>query len=355
MQPHYLPNLNALRAVSVIVVIISHASMLQTEFGGYRYTEWMLIPSKYGVIMFFCLSGILITHLILRDREFGIRQFYWRRVLRIWPLYFLVVILALTINWLLVGHSFHAELEPVDYLFYLMLLPQYAWSRPPLMGQTWSIGVEDVFYAAYPLMLLVLSRRLLVIALVAVVLMPELSALLSRPICGPCRSMVVATNFSIFYSTIAIGCMTYLAYDAGGEEVRRLLFSRTTQWGTFVAVATLTLFAIAMGNDSYFDWRLVALAFSLLILNAGFNPNSILQAENRVTRFLGEISYGMYMYHVFCIVLALLICWLFFKGETFPFQHLIVDTLSLTFTVIVSKLSYDWIETPSRAWGRKPA
>jgi peptidoglycan/LPS O-acetylase OafA/YrhL len=59
------------------------------------------------------------------------------------------------------------------------------------------------------------------------------------------------------------------------------------------------------------------------------------------------------MYHVYCIVLALLICWIFFKGETFPFQHLIVDTLSLSFTIIVSKLSYDWIETPIRALGRK--
>jgi peptidoglycan/LPS O-acetylase OafA/YrhL len=279
----------------VLVVIISHASMLQTEFGGYKYKEWMLIPNKYGVIMFFCLSGILITHLIVREiattQALDIKQFYFRRILRIWPLYFLIVIPALIINLILTGHSFHEDLAPVDYLYIFALLPTFV-PRPPLMGQTWSIGIEESFYLIYPLMLLLLINRkkALVITLVAVVFLPEISALLAGPVCGACQSMARFSNFQVFCSTIAIGCLTYLTYSADNAEVNRLLFSRTTQWATFAAVVIVTIFAIAMNKDAYFDWRIVSLAFSLLILNAGFNANSILRIENRVTKFLGEIS-----------------------------------------------------------------
>jgi len=59
------------------------------------------------------------------------------------------------------------------------------------------------------------------------------------------------------------------------------------------------------------------------------------------------------MFHVYCICLVLLLCWIFFKGETFPFQNLIVSTLSLSLTIVVSKLSYDYFESPIRKWARQ--
>ena len=122
---------------------------------------------------------------------------------------------------------------------------------------------------------------------------------------------------------------------------------------SIVAAAVIIYVAIQSANDRYVDVRLCALVFSIIILNAAFNPRSILRIENPITRFLGEISYGMYMYHVYAICLTLMICWVFFKGPTFPYQNLIVATLTTTFTIGLAKLSYDYIEQPIRALARR--
>lgn len=355
MQDRYLPNLNALRAISVFIVMMGHATSLQAEFGGYKFTDWLWISGKFGVIVFFCISGILITYLLDKERaetgRIDIRKFYLRRASRIWPLYFLIAISALVLNFIVTGSSLHAKLGWLDYLLIFLIMPAYA-TRPLFMGPTWSIGIEEAFYAFYPLMFRYLSPRALVAALLVVIFSPEIYSLIAPRMCATCD---VAWFYwtAIFYCTIAIGCLSYLAYSYNKETFNRLLFSPVTQVAALLAVVAITVTAIKMDNEKYFDWRINAAVFSIVILNAAFNEATIFRMENRVTKFLGEISYGIYMYHVYCICLALLICRIFFKGETFAYQNLIVETLTVVLTVIVAKLSLDFIENPIRALARK--
>jgi len=96
----HFPNLNSLRFFAAAVVIIHHIEFIRNLFN---------IPSRYmnpffhevgklGVVLFFSLSGFLITYLLLNERNttgrISLKKFYMRRVLRIWPLYFFIVILA---------------------------------------------------------------------------------------------------------------------------------------------------------------------------------------------------------------------------------------------------------------------
>ena len=161
----YLPNLDGLRAISVLIVILGHATSLQLYFGGYQFKDWLWVPGKFGVVMFFCISGILISHLLdqerERDRDINIKQFYIRRAARIWPLYFMVVIPGLAINFALAGTRLHTEMGPLDYVFMAVILPGFA-DRPMFVGPTWSIGIEESFYAVYPLMVRYMTRRILV-------------------------------------------------------------------------------------------------------------------------------------------------------------------------------------------------
>src|SRR6478735_4462608 len=93
----HLKGLNGIRAIAALAVVFSHLGLSQLDFG---------IPTKnsidlagYGVSIFFSLSGFLITYLLLIEKErFGdiqIRQFYVRRILRIWPLYYFYLLITL--------------------------------------------------------------------------------------------------------------------------------------------------------------------------------------------------------------------------------------------------------------------
>jgi peptidoglycan/LPS O-acetylase OafA/YrhL len=356
MQNRYLPNLDGLRAISVLIVILGHATSLQLHFGGYQFKDWLWIPGKFGVVMFFCISGILISYLLdqehERDGDINIKQFYIRRAARIWPLYFMVVIPAIAINLALAGTSLHTKMGPLDYAFMAVILPGFA-DRPMFVGPTWSIGIEESFYAIYPLMVRYMTRPRLAATLLAIAFSPEIFGFLGRYTCPGSLCSIRFWWSPEWYACIAIGCLTYLAYSAKNEWFNRLLFSPATQCIVLCAIAVTT--SAAVFAERIFAYRIDALMFSLAILNAAFNPNSILQIRSRLMNYLGEISYGMYMWHAYCVCLALMICWVFFKGDTFPYQNLIVSTLTLIFTLIISKLSYDHIENPIRKWARRPA
>jgi peptidoglycan/LPS O-acetylase OafA/YrhL len=360
MGAGYLPNLNGLRAISVLVVLFGHATSLEWSFGGYATREWLWISGKFPVVMFFCLSGFLITHLavgeISRTGNLDVRQFYVRRIARIWPLYFLIAIPALLLNLALRGTALYQHMRFGDYALILLILPGYA-DRPMFMGQTWSIAIEETFYMLYPLMIRIMPRWLLILALIAVVFSPEILAATSPLTCRitPCADLVRDYYWApTFYGTIAIGCLTYFVHNLKNDRLNAVLFSNTVQCSSLVAIGIIITGAIISGKEQYFDFRWSAVAFSIVILNGAFNKASLLQIENRLMRFLGEISYGMYMLHVYCICLTLMVCWIFFKGETFPLQQPIVNGASALLTIVAAKLSFDYIENPIRRWIRAP-
>jgi peptidoglycan/LPS O-acetylase OafA/YrhL len=356
MQNRYLPNLNGLRAISVVLVILGHATSMQLYFGGYQFKDWLWIPTKVGVAMFFCISGILISYLLDEERkrtgDINVKQFYVRRAARIWPLYFLVVLPAIPLNLFFAAPSFHTNMIWLDYVLLAFILPGFA-NMPQFVGPTWSIGIEESFYAVYPLMVRYLSKQSLAALLLAVVFSNEIFAVIGQYACPGSLCTPRLWWAPEWYGCIAIGCLTYMIYSEKSETINRFLFSAGLQCAAFSALAV----ALSAGvfAERYFSYRLQTVALAVIAINAAVNPNSILQIENKMTKAIGEISYGMYMFHVYCICLALMLCWVFFKGETFPLQNLIVSTLSLVLTVIVSKLSYDHFESPLRRWAREPS
>jgi peptidoglycan/LPS O-acetylase OafA/YrhL len=354
MERTYLPNLDGLRAVSVLLVILGHATSLQLYFGGYQFKDWLWIPGKFGVVMFFCISGILISYLLDqerdRDGDINIKRFYIRRAARIWPLYFMVVIPGIALNLALSGTSLHTEMGFLDYFFMAAILPGFA-DRPMFIGPTWSIGIEESFYAVYPLMVRYMTRRTLAATLFAITFSPEIFGLLGRYTCPGSLCSVRFWWSPEWYACIAIGCLTYQIYSAKIDWLNRLMFSPAVQCIAFCAVAVTT--SAAVFAEKFFAYRIDAVIFSVVAINAALNPGSILQIRSRLMNYIGKISYGMYMLHVYCVCAALMICWLFFKGDTFPYQNLIVSMLTLTFTIVVAKLSYDYVENPIRSLARR--
>lgn len=153
----HIKNLDTFRAIAAIVVMIGHIELFRMQQFGSDLLG--LVPSGHiAVMMFFVISGFLITFLLTEEKNkygtISLKDFYVRRILRIWPVYYLVLLLS----------AFFFEEIPNSQTIVLnsILLPNIArlfegrWATSP---QIWSIGVENIFYIFLPLILLFVSPK----------------------------------------------------------------------------------------------------------------------------------------------------------------------------------------------------
>ena len=143
--------LDGLRALAILAVLIHHSALAQE---GGAWSRGFL-----GVDLFFVISGFLITTLLLRERDragaISLRGFYWRRALRILPLYYLVVTLAGIYFVIGRGHLEVLQIWPAYYLFFANFLTEHI----PTLYPTWSLSMEEQFYLIWPLVMIWLPPR----------------------------------------------------------------------------------------------------------------------------------------------------------------------------------------------------
>jgi peptidoglycan/LPS O-acetylase OafA/YrhL len=149
-----IPSLDGLRAVSIAIVFLSHCGMRQ------------VIPGTFGVTVFFFLSGYLITTLMRQEwaatGQISLRQFYLRRVLRIFPPLYLTVAFASAVSLagllpaVLTWKAFGAE---AAFLANYYKIGWAGYGMPPGMLVLWSLAVEEHFYLGFPLLFIALQRR----------------------------------------------------------------------------------------------------------------------------------------------------------------------------------------------------
>lgn len=280
------PQLDGLRALAIAGVLLSHfhgGFLAETLAGG-------------GVRLFFVLSGFLITGMLLAARarrEAGepapLRNFYIRRVLRLWPAYFLLLGIAVAFN--------IEDIRPVA-LWHALLSSNILFALrgdfvPWPTGPWWSLSVEEQFYAAWPAVVLFAPRR----ALPAITLALAVAGYAYRQAApfGP-----FATHYLPFASFDALGAGALLAMVEPTPRVLRVLRLALPVLLAVIGAALLWggswTFAIAQGLD--------ALAFAAVVgLAAGPGFKGVIGRllESAPMRFIGRISYGIYLYHMFVL------------------------------------------------------
>ena len=173
----YFPNLNGLRFIAAFMVIIHHFVQMLTIFG-YAHSNNQIIISigGLGVELFFVLSGFLITYLLLTEekntKQISIKDFYIRRVLRIWPLYYLIVILAFFVfpHMKIFLIPLYSEQMASNFgqslLLFIIFLPNLVLQGfgivVPYASQAWSVGVEEQFYLIWPVLMKFFKNKLIV-------------------------------------------------------------------------------------------------------------------------------------------------------------------------------------------------
>lgn len=287
MTARRLPALDGLRAIAVLVVIIGHANY---PLRG--------VPADLGVNLFFVLSGLLITRLLLQEisttGSVSLSQFYLRRTLRIFPAYYAFVALSFVLDRVMgddwsTGLSLSAVTYTVNYFNATHGHPSTS------IAHAWSLSVEEQFYLLWPVVLILLaSYRRLVSGTIAI----AAAAFAWRTVLVFAGADVayVYNAFDTRLDCLAIGCLL----AAGGSSP--FLFRRVTRaWYPLLTIAALCASRWVPSATYHYSlgFTVEALLCATLLAQLMFIAGDTRWAwlDSKPLRFLGMISYPMYLYH----------------------------------------------------------
>ncbi|HEY0274380.1 MAG TPA: acyltransferase, partial [Chitinophaga sp.] len=171
----YFKNLDGIRFIAALLVVLHHAQFFKIKYhvGALPFLDTALNTGRTGVNLFFVLSGFLISYLLMREHEqtgtISLRNFYMRRILRIWPLYLaygigLTVLAPLIFK--AVGIPAESDLHTIliNLVFVLLFAINFQLAFFPynkdILEITWSVCVEEQFYLLWPVLMLSFRKHL---------------------------------------------------------------------------------------------------------------------------------------------------------------------------------------------------
>lgn len=355
----YFPNLNGMRAIGASIVMIGHVDFIKLIWG-VSTVQWFPVFGKIGVALFFSLSGFLITSLLFNELEathtIRLKDFYIRRILRIWPLYYWVVLLGLLVlNRIpalkipVLSDGMYQNMTALGLLNVLLIIPNFTHFYIPYSDQRWSIIVEEQFYLIQPAIVRIFRKRLTLVVVFC------LLAFSSEIVTGMIRVTHLDRHISAgvlgavmeqlkYLGCIAVGCLACTLIYKRESRLKDFLFAVPVQWIVLVTIVALSLLSFyRWRNEEAVDFRIYCVLFSIVVVNGALNPRNIFRLETPVLNFLGKISYGLYMYHMMCIGIAFAVV----RAVTtnVVVGNILLYILSIGLTILVSWLSFDYFES----------
>lgn len=350
-RPAKISQLDSLRGLSFLAIFTYHTirpvpgSNLVGNFLVYIYSRLFL-----GIEVFFVLSAFLLTWLGLNENKqrgsFSLKNYFIRRILRIWPLYYFILAIAFLII-PLVTSRLHMQVSLPDPLWYIFFISNfYTIDHIYLLRFLWSISVEEQFYFLQGICLKFLSRYSLLIFLTL--------AMIS--IFSSCYCLL--TGKGDYFNTL-----TYLFDFAAGGLAACILFhskglirffTRLPRWFTavfyaYILIHFIIFYIIDIGfkGDKRIVWLVNRYLFivyiALLIIEQIVNNNRTKFLEkNRFLRFTGKLSYGLYCYHGIVITFFIILL----KKMNFKIQDFVFFSLTLLFTYLLAIVSHRYLESP---------
>lgn len=355
--------LDGLRGVAIIIVMALHIFKRTTNFTDHAVllsiTNFTAV-GWVGVDIFFALSGFLITSILLRakQQEHYFRNFYVRRVLRIFPLYYAALALILL---------FAPKVEPeftkqLNIALPVLLLYQQNWAMlfngfhlTQYLSITWSLAIEEQFYFIWPLVVFFLSRERLIKVSIGYIAVSLTARILGTIFWG---DLAQVSNF-FYYASFArfeemlFGALLaiFLTGDGAREQVRRYslpLF--VVSFSTFIILCLMMLpntphpvyanFPLTIGGYT------TAALFTIGLIGIFIThpPKNILNQlfQNPILAFFGKYSYSMYLFHISVALILLDVIWHSeLRGWKAYFLYIIV---TYAITILVSLLTWNLLE-----------
>jgi peptidoglycan/LPS O-acetylase OafA/YrhL len=294
----YYPALDGLRGLAILLVIVYH----NFGFINYFFFGWL------GVDLFFVLSGFLITDILLKS--FGspnyLRNFYTRRVLRIFPVYYLSLIIFLVVLPFIPNLPVSLNYYTDNQVWLWTYLQNWLYIFKPtgssdVLHHLWSLAVEEQFYLLWPIAIVIIKKPKYLLILISTILLA-----------------VIATRFAIwiyavkdlsYYNLytfsridgICIGCMIALL-----KKTNVTLLKNST-WIIVLSLSGMNFLFYFFNKDNQFSFPYLAIVgYTTFAIIFGLLVNEAVSKETKIINFIfglpilkffGRISYGLYVYH----------------------------------------------------------
>ena len=340
----FIPGLDGLRALSVLIVMIAHMGFEN------------IVPGGFGVTVFFFISGFLITRLLLAETALkgivNLAKFYLRRFVRLYPALLFMIFLS-SCAYILLGYGRPEPMElaaGVGYFTNIYQVMHRVGGTLPFMPWThlWSLAVEEHFYLAFPLLLIAFRKRPkgLVISLIGVIV----AATLWRTYTAFATQLPIADYNYMMTDTridsLAWGCLLSVLLN-----IKSTLPSLHRLTGVIpTAVGFIGLVASFLIRDDLFRYTLrfsvQGLSIFLLILNLYYWPKlrfSFKILDWKPLAWIGTVSYALYLWHV--PILDLMV-----RGFG---DHMSVKAVAIVLSFAMAGLSYYCVEKPFLALRRQ--
>ncbi len=349
-----------------------------------------------GVAFFFVLSGFLINYLLKNELRasksasttgnISIKSFYVRRILRIWPLYFFSIILILTLSWLILSVSnfrfYEIFINSKEFFYHIFMSGSIFrgmfGTDNDMLAVLWSISVEEQFYLVWPLLFYMFRKNILWI----IVGMLIISSASRYYFLGDYDALRYLTPTIMSY--LMIGAASGIYYEKILKFISR--FNRIKKAGPSILVSIILAITFIRGYVYEFNIPAMFEIFLPLIFGTLFALVIILATERKInqkqsfsslrlkihntTTYLGRISYGLYVYHMIALTILLFVLdKIWFSNVTgeggavgtetvmssqisIP-TFLIISTICLLLTILISSMSFKYLEKPFLKFKRK--
>lgn len=354
----YFPNLDGLRFFCFLFVFFFHSFYTEYDYISsdpvYRFVKFRIFGNgNLGVNFFFVLSGFLITYLLIIEKQrtaINIKNFYIRRVLRIWPLFFFCVFFGFVLFpqfKMLFGVAGNETAKP---LYYLLFINNFDFiSNPPdssVLSVLWSVAIEEQFYLVWPLLLGVIPVRYFYVIFFAVILQSIAF-----------RFIYTDPHLHEYHTLSCIGDMAIGALGAWAmcflpllqSKIRAL--SKVYIWLLYFLVIAIFLFRKDIMDINpvvtAIERTLIAAIFLCVILEQNYADSSLFKLSRiPLITSLGKRTYGLYCLHFIGILFATTVSKIF-HFNTSLWQILLVDTtVALFSTLLLAEISYRFYEKP---------
>lgn len=358
----FFPNLDGLRFVAFLMAFLWHAlkapfDLLQIQNPWIHQFFYFFFNGKTGVSIFFVLSGFLITYLILAEvglnNRLDVIKFYIRRSLRIWPLYFLVLILVFVVMRLVMGllgfDWSEFDMRPWYYFLFIgnfdvlhIYLAQGADLLPSTV--TWSVAIEEQFYLIWPLLFAIVPVRLYKFIFPVVLI----ASYVFRSLHADSIPVLNFHTLSVCGDLAIGGWAAYFSYTS--KSFVNIFASQSAKLRASIYCAGIIILYLLQFIDN--NWMHVfgrlaqTLFFAYTILDQNFSGQTSMKfSGSRLMSFWGKYTYGLYLWHpMVLLVITMLFTRVFHLSLLYISTHLLIAAAGLIGSFVTSFLSYKYVE-----------